>query len=473
MKEVNMQSQVRVDPRSEMLALTTGGDTKNILLNALEVEGPLDTAAISQAIIEASKELPQVTSCIKEVKVRGRYHLVWEQRPDRRLAVSESELPDDGNSGPSFDRLMKHLQPWLDETWDLFEEPPARFHIVRIAEDRHVLASAFHHVASDAGTASEFGRRFLANYHQIITGRKPAWAEEAHAISSSSKRRVRVRKESWRESLAGARQTLDNLFFKPMLPAGSGSVDDSEQHHVKRVLSTEVTENIGKSSVKNGVSFVDLLTACTNIAVDQWNAARAIEPGILTTSMTVNTRGRFRGYDQPNNSSVIFFRSPPGERRDARKFSRSLAMTRIKHFRKQMDLKYMQEVERMMNSLRLLPFNMRRRLVQRVVNRHQFSMSVTVLGVVWPKMKNNKPTADTVVTECGNLSIKEVHGIGYKLLSSTRLLLIVYAYKNQMNLILASHACLFTREEAEDFLDLIIKNLLERVEPSASQVDAS
>ena len=78
------------------------------------------------------------------------------------------------------------------------------------------------------------------------------------------------------------------------------------------------------------MSLVDLLTACSNLAVDQWNEKRNVKQGLVTTSMTVNTRGRFAGYDQPNNSSVIFFRSSPEERADIKKFSRSLALTRIK-----------------------------------------------------------------------------------------------------------------------------------------------
>jgi len=463
MSEVNMlEIPARMDSRSELLALSTYGDTRNIVLTAIEVKGPFDVDAGRVAIERASKEFPQMTSCIKEIKVRGRHYLVWQERPDLPRPIPLTELPASRRSGPFLDALLKHLSPWLDREWNLFEEVSAWIHFVRVARDHHVLVSAFHHVAADAGTASEFGRSFMAHYHELITGRTPDWAQEAHAISSSSKRKVRVRKPNWRERLASARQTLDNILDKPTLPVGTGHSGDSGQHHTKRVLSEDLTEQIARSSTSKGVSFVDLLTACTNLAVDQWNEKRNMERGILTTSMTVNTRGRFSGYDQPNNSSVIFFRSSPEERTDPQKFSKSLALTRIKHFRNQMDLKYMLDIERMMSFVRLFPFNLRRRIVHRVVNRHQFSIGVSLLGVLWPKMRNGKPTADTVLTECGDLAVTEVHGLGYKLLSSTRIVLIVYAFRSRMNLILASHACLFSFQEAEEFLDLIVENLLEK-----------
>ena len=445
-----------------MLALATYGDTKNIVMSALEVKGPFDEAACLEAVARASAEFPQVMSCIRETRARGLHYLSWVHRPDIPLPMRVSEMPIDPKSGTVLDHLLDHLRPRLERQWNPFEEVPAWFQCIRVTDTHYVLASAFHHVASDAGTASEFGRRFLVHYHEITTGKQPDWVVGTSAISSSNKRKVKIRKMTLRESIAIARQTVDNLLEKPTLPAGSGTRGDLGEHHVKRVFSAELTERIGKSAVGNGVSFVDLLTACTNLAVDQWNESRNVQPGILTTSMTVNTRGRFSGSDKANNSSVIFFRFSPEERRDFKKFSRSLALARIKHFRNQMDLKYMRDIGRMMNSVRLLPFHLRRKIVHRVVDRHQFSVGVTLLGVLWPKIKNGKPTVETAFTECGDVVISEVHGIGYKLLSSTRVVLIVYAYNNRMNLVLASDACLFTRQEAEDFLELIVANLVEK-----------
>lgn len=88
-------------------------------------------------------------------------------------------------------------------------------------------------------------------------------------------------------------------------------------------------------------------------------------------------------------------------------------------------------------------------------------MAVTLLGVVWPKIENGKLTAETCLTRAGDLTMMEVHGIGYKLLSNTPILLIVYVFKNRLNFVLAAAGSLFTREESELFMDLIMKNTLE------------
>ena len=112
-------------------------------------------------------------------------------------------------------------------------------------------------------------------------------------------------------------------------------------------------------------------------------------------------------------------------------------------------------------AFRLLPFGLRSRIVHSLMQKHQFSVAITMLGVIWPAFKNGKPTVDTCLTQTGNLSVSTVHGIGYKLLSNTHLLFIVYFFRNRLNIVLAASACLFTREESEAFMDLMLTNLLD------------
>jgi hypothetical protein len=125
-----------------------------------------------------------------------------------------------------------------------------------------------------------------------------------------------------------------------------------------------------------------------------------------------------------------------------------------------MDFKFYTDISRMNAVLRPFPFGTRSRIVNFIMNRHQFSMAITLLGVIWPETRNGKPTANTCFTRSGDLTLSEVYGVGYKLMSSTHLLLIVYVFSNQLNFVLHASGCLFTREETEAFMDLIMENLL-------------
>lgn len=449
----------RLDALSEMLALSSYGNTKNVLMTAAEIKGPLDVEVWSLAARQAVHSFPQFMSCIKEFREGPRFNLYREARPDLPFPVIVSDVPPTGR--PTFDDIVTHLTPRLDRDWDLFCEPPGEGHILRLAEDHHVYALVMHHVAADAGTAAELGKKSFERYHEIVTGKSPDWACQPLAMSTARKRRVNFNRLSWRDLVANAGNALAHVVDRPTLPLGTGDPADSRQHQVKRVLSLDETDALVKFSTARGVSFVDLMVVCTNTAIDRWNRDRGVPPGTLTTSMSVNMKGRYRRVDTPNSSALIFFKSSPEERRDAAAFARSLALARIKQFRRQMDHKFYRDVELLNAALRPLPYNMKSRITNFVMSKHQFSVAITLLGVVWPGMRNGRPTQDTCVTRVAGANVTELHGVGYKLLSNTPLLFIMYVFRNRLNLVLAASASHFTRDEAESFVDLVLDQLLQ------------
>jgi len=450
----------KLNALSEMLALSSYGNTKNILMTAVEAHGPFDLDAMMLAVRQVSQDFPQLMSRIKEVREWGRYYVLREHCPDLVFPAIVSELPIANSSASTFNNLMIHLTPLLDRHWDLFSEAPIRYHLVRVSSDHHIVAQIAHHAGADAGTAAETGQRLFERYDEILKGKRPEWACQPHAISTSRKRMVQARKPPFKEILSNMRDTLGRFAEKTTLPVGSGKPDDLRQHHVKRKLTAEQSERVMRLSSDKGSSFVDRLVACTNTAIDRWNEAREEAPGILTTSMSVNMRGRFSAVNRLNNSGLIFFKSRPEERKDPAAFAKSLALARIKQFRRHMDFKFYQDVSRLNAVVRPFPFAVRSKIVNFVMNKHQFSAAITLLGVIWPETRNGKPTANTCLTRSGDFTISEVHGVGYKLLSNTHLLLIVYVFRNQLNFLLHASACLFTRDEADAFMDLVMKNLL-------------
>jgi hypothetical protein len=454
----------RVDVLSETIALSTCGNTRNIIITAMDVKGPFDVQAGEEAARRASQSFPQLMSCIREVSSPwGLHYLEWQRRLDEPLPVFFTELPESCRTDNLLDDMMGVMRPRLERDWDLFRQIAVEFHVIRLDSAHNIMASVCHHVAGDAGTASEFGREFLLNYHRIMRGSKPEWAKDRLALSTVRKRPVRGQSRRWAETIRESHRGFMQIFERPLEPVGSGSEADLRQHFAKRLMSEEQSAAVFFSALQSGVNFVDSLTVCANLAIDTWNRRRRRMPGLLTTAMTVNTRGRFSEYDTPNNSSVIVFRCLPEQRTNPSDFLRHLARMRIRHFREQKDVTMLHNIRRLNSSLRLFPYHLRRRLMHLFLQNHRFSIAVTLLGTVWPKLVNGKPTADSSVTTSADLEVSEVHGIGYKLHSGTRLLLIAYSYRNRLNLILEAAGSLFTREETEAFLDLIVEMLFSEI----------
>ncbi len=449
-----------LDPNSEMIALASASNTKNLLITALQIRGPVDENLVKVAVGKAMKDYPRIGSCLREIKTKWRHRLYWHPRPDLEFPFVVSTLNNHDASIPLLDAVLKHLAPVLDREWNLREELPGEMHLVRISESLNVAAIVMHHAAFDGASASEFGRSCVLHYKEMIEGIKTdSGHRDAYSLSTSRKRRVTVRKGKWENMLHSARLALMPFMSKPDMPAGSGMPRELAQYHVKRVLSVEETARVGMESLKNRGAFIDLLTASSSLAIERWNRTRNVDTNTVTTALTMNIRGRYQDSDEANSVSALFFESHPKDRKDSRNLVHSISIARINQLRRQLDHKHYTNTARMIESASLLPFNIRRKIVYRIVRKHQFSMAITLLGVVWPVMKNGRPTLDSYPSHAGDAHITEIHGIGYKLIGSTPLILTVYSYLNRLNFVMAASGWLFTRSEAEAFMDLFMETL--------------
>ncbi len=448
-----------LDANSEMLALSTYANTKNLIITGIELFGDFDYEAMKLAAERASLTFPQIRSVIDEVREKGRHKLHREYRPDLPLPVFVADLSTTDPTLPTIDRVMDHLRPRLDREWDLRKEVASEFHFIRVSKDHHVLAVVLHHVAADAGITSEFIRELFLEYHEIITEEKPPWAFAPYPFSTSRKRFVRKREKSRQRFFPELWHALGNLMKQSVIPVGSGDPQDRRQYQIKRLLSVEESATIWDRRSTGSRSLVDVLTAAVNLSIDEWNRERGVGEGSLTTVVTVNMKGRFRGMDTPNNSALLIFNSQPDQREGPAEFLRFIARERARQFRNQMDFKFFRDVSRMNVCVSYLPYHLRRRAVHLLTNRHRYSATITLLGVIWPATENGKLTTDSSLTGTGHLAIMEVHGIGYKLLSRTPLVFVAYVFRKQLNVVLAASASVFTRWEAESFMDLAMKNL--------------
>lgn len=446
-----------LDPNSEMIALSSLHNTKNIFVIAMEMKGPFEESLFKPAGIRTLESFPELGCCLTETRKGGRRYLYWNSRPDVNFPMTISDLKDHETSSPVLDSVLKHLTPRLDRDWDLFDETPGEGHLLRVSRDHNIAVAMIHHAVFDAATAAEFGRRFFLEYRALLTGvRDDSHGLDTHSLSTSRKRTVKVKRRKWEDIVSNARLALEPLFSIPPLPVGSGTPDDRRQHHVKRALSDEDTARIAMVSQKGGGAFIDTLVASSGLAIERWNAARNYETGKVTTSVTMNIRGRYSGMDNMNNVSALFFESTSDERKDRKDLVRAISMSRIRQFRKQMDLRLYENVSRMIEAVNFLPFNSRRKIVHHITQKHRCSIAIILLGVIWPEMKNGKPTLNSFPTCVGETQITEVYGTGYKHMTSTPLLLIVYFYLNRLNFILTASGSLLTREETDEFMDVLV-----------------
>ena len=338
---------------------------------------------------------------------------------------------------------------------DIFREPASEFHLVKFGANHHALACLLWHPAGDAVTLAEIVKAFMGRYHELTCGEKPAFSNYPMSVSTGNKRAMRTYKTSLRDYWTTSVQTAIP-FRKCSVPAGSGAPGDFTEHYTKRLFTTKETEDLVTRAGKIRVSFVDFLLAAVSLTVDQWNRARSMKTSVVSAALTVNLQGRSENYDDPNNDSVIYFRFDHQQRQDSKAFPRHIFRFRMRKFREGADIKYSKGLAKLNNFLNKFPFHIRQKAYLKILQKHQTSFALGFIGVLWPESNGNRISGDSYLKTAGDLEMIEAYGMAYRIVSSTPLYLTAYFFRKKLNLILSASAWKFTKQEAQEFLDLVV-----------------
>jgi len=442
---------------SELMALTSFRNAKNIIMMAVEATGPFDEQAFRSAIKEVSMAFPTITGTLRELREGARLFLFREDHPDLEIPVTISDVTRPSGPEGSFNAIMHHLRPRLDRQWDLWREPPLEIHVLRFQPEYFLLVFIFHHVAADAAMGLRILSEMMGRYDATVRGRASEWESVPYVLSTSKKKASKAGKASWTHL---ARQLVRDLKYRqkrPAKPHGTGRADDPAEHHVLRILAAEDLQEIKANVAEVGINLVDHLVVCANRALDEWNANKNIFPGMNTSVVTVNMRERFGGEDEKNYSSNIYFRSTPQQRKDIAEFAHSVAEGRKKQLSRNVDLMVRRSLSMGAAFFTLFPFAVRRRVASYFVRSQKFSIAVGFLGVVWPELIEGRPGEDSFLKHAGQFEIIDMHGAGYKLAGNVQMSLVAFIYRKRLRLVLAVPGSLLTREEAEAFMDLLVR----------------
>jgi hypothetical protein len=447
-----------VDIITDVMALTSYGNTKNIILVAIETKGRFDEDAFKSSVNEAVSIYPNYKSILREIHEGWAFYLTRESQPDMKIPILSEQLAISGSEG-TLEAVVSHLTTRFDRQWDLWRLPPLEIHVLGIGEERRVLAFIAHHVAGDVTMVMRFITEVVGQYHARITGTAPSWTSSPYVLSTAKKRASTPKKFGWQGLFSQLKRDLAYRKKKSQKPLGSGRRNDLREWHVEKVISADETGRILKSFSKDGLHVVDHLVACANVALDAWNVERQIEPGHIASVVTVNMRERFGGSEEQNYSSAIFFNSDPDQRNDYHEFVGSVARKRNKQLGRQVDLSLRKSIARGAKFFSLFPIGIRRKAARLFMDFQRYSVAVGYLGVVWPDFKDEKMGAGSSLERIGDSDIIDIHGTAYKQAGTAYINLIVFIYRRQMHLVISSAADLLNKEECYGFAEVLVKTV--------------
>lgn len=442
-----------LDTLSEWFVLSACWNVKNVIVLAVEYVGHIDDKARIPAVKKAVQDFPILGCCVKEIRKGPKRFLIWLPRPDLEFPIIVKDLGQTEQKGDSFDTFVRYIKPWLDRDWNLFEELPGQYHVLKLSESRQISAFVVHHSAAVGFSAGQFMAHVAAYYQEIITGVRPEKFTKTPIVSNVRKARVK-RAGNWRQIAAKQFKMFFSEFgSKATIPLGSGERSDLDQHCVRRILSLEDSALL-KANRDDGVRLIDRLVAAANLAIARWNRIKEAPTGAIAASVAINLEGKYNVQEKDVNLGFITIKTDPNHRVNNLECLRHVSISRAKSMEKQTDLRALEAMKKALSIIRLLPLNLRRRASAKITRIYGHSMIISLLGVALPEVTAVGSSENDLTFRSGGAELVDVFGFAYKLANPAPLVFFIYELKGELSVIMTALASVFARPEADEFIDL-------------------
>ncbi|MEX5713134.1 condensation domain-containing protein [Parafrankia sp. FMc6] len=143
----------------------------------LDIRGPLDVEAAERAL----RHVAAAHRVLRSRFVVADSDLWMRTDPDPAVDVAVEDRRGAG-VGVARQRALDEVRAALAAPFDLAAGPCARFRLVRLAADHHVVLSAVHHIAVDEASLDVLEREFAACYRAVVGGGRATLTPPAGGI---------------------------------------------------------------------------------------------------------------------------------------------------------------------------------------------------------------------------------------------------------------------------------------------------
>lgn len=377
----------------------------------LQFRGKLDTQAFVQAFNEIIPSMPIAQSVIEQRREGAHYKTYWIHQLDRpnhlhvedcRHMVKRPLDPVAFISDYHATRSMKRL--------NLFEEYPIQFFLLRIADDVHLFSMVYHHVAVDAASGYAVIKDILVRYHEKVTGKAPAWSQ-APSITSAVVRSGKVAQSQ--PAMEFIKEQLGDLFF-----GSRGKVSQIASKEIRNVLGRRAYRaSFGDPEFMAGAKAVakhneatlgDVFAATISRTIAAWDRDYGLDKDKIRALLAANIRNRMPKFEGGVALSGLMININSPDRLDLDTVVRHFRDNRIDQMNRGVDIAYHNMLTTLAKSMRWLPLNVRGKFASGFLS-IPVTFILSNMGVMWPEIKNGKPTGRSAFTRVGGFEIDDVH----------------------------------------------------------------
>ncbi|MBC3955563.1 non-ribosomal peptide synthetase [Pseudomonas triticifolii] len=258
----------QLDPSSDAYKMTTG----------LRLNGTLNEVALTRAfdcLIERHEVLRTVFQTDGDQPLQVVLH-------DQHVALTRIDLSALGTEQREAE-LALLVATVTDQPFDLRSGPLLRAHLLRLADDEHVLVVCMHHIVSDGWSMDVMIQEFVHAYQAYSEGREPSLPELPLQYADYA-----IWQRSWLEAGEGERQLAywrDQLGDEqPLLNAAQDfprpAVQSYQGEHLRFDFGADLSQQLNAFARSQGMSLFMLVLAGFSLFLSRKAGQRDIRIGV-------------------------------------------------------------------------------------------------------------------------------------------------------------------------------------------------
>jgi NRPS condensation-like uncharacterized protein len=416
----------------------------------LNLEGKIDPERLNQAVKSAQRAFPIMRTILKRRYFRVSRE-VQEEIKGGVLSVQDlSETKD-----ASYERC---LFDWMNQPLNIWKGFPVRVLLVAKNDLDSSLIFTFHHSATDGLRALIFVRRVIESYNidvacdsqvpqDIRMSRK---GDELLEFAHSQRKRVD----------RYYRKMVSSLFYRffidafpfPTRVSHDRSGRSRELHICFNTISPEQREDIESRSIKAGVELNDILLAACYRVVEKWNKMHGKSSNKIRIMAPVNICPKGFRNVVSNFVSWVSLSTTKEDRADPVRLLKKVRSDTISAARNRIAFSLIYLFYFCSCFPLVVMMGMCRYLM--ISRTHVDSILVTNPGVIWPKIGAEEPALKNI----GSSKIVNVTGSA-PVVTPMGLSICAGVYNKNLNLSLTYRPALFSKDKAQMFLDMYVKEV--------------
>ncbi|MFH1943706.1 MAG: hypothetical protein ABIL68_16515 [bacterium] len=463
-----------VDPFSEYGLYFENDSYPKTDFTQMEFRGAVDENAMCDAFEEAVAAFPVYHSHLHQKWTGGHFLLYWETDMVRRNRLI---VEDCRNRAPRPFDPMRFFTQYFGERMqrriDLRTEFPLTGYLLRVDNDRYIFSICYHHIAMNPQRGYRMLTDMLARYHMKVCGVSPPWSQLPGMASLGRQPRQSTKDIPMRANALFAaeyaRSILSDLIRRrPAVQLACERKLNYRRVHGRHSLRLRyddpiILDALVSRAARSGAQLNDIWMALTHRTITRWNKEHDAPHDNFKTTLIVSLQGRLKLPEHEGvGLSCLNFQTTDLHRADLDELITHFRQRRFGMLRRMTDIRFYKLISDAFASLRFMPLRLRKRIWPPLILTVPIAAYVSNLGVVWPRIENDRPTMDSAVLGAGGFEISDIHS-SPSLLRNVGLGITTRVHARRLFINFVCDSFRFREEEARSLVAMFADELTEAV----------